>query len=268
MDQIMLNIFSSLVSGLLVAGILMLIKCVIRAQRIKRGMEAAQINAIATIFLGFIVLTAVIGGWLLGSKYLTRFIDVESTIAQTPAVTIQTNNPNKPDEHESLQGPDTTVAVFSTDNPQPSVPEVPASSPQSSATTELTTNSPQPLVVSISSPQEGATVPLSCMISGTLTGDIPEGVYLWVFVNPAGSSTWWPEGSTLTAWEGTWSTGAALGGPNSSGETFCIYVVSVNEQDNQYLKDYQAHGQQTGDYPPISLPNSAELLTRISCIRE
>jgi len=51
------------------------------------------------------------------------------------------------------------------------------------------------------------------------------------------------------------------------GIEFDIAVILVNEEDDQYYSNYLARGKETGDYPGIPLPPSANIMDVITVFR-
>lgn len=51
------------------------------------------------------------------------------------------------------------------------------------------------------------------------------------------------------------------------GDKFNIAVILVNEKDDQDYKVYLKRGLETGNYPPILLPDSAKIIDKITVIR-
>lgn len=52
------------------------------------------------------------------------------------------------------------------------------------------------------------------------------------------------------------------------GIEFDIAVILVNEEDDQYYSNYLARGKETGDYPGIPLPPSANIMDVITVFRK
>lgn len=127
----------------------------------------------------------------------------------------------------------------------------------------------QPLSVKITDPGDSDVVPLTRTITGTISGYTAPGEYLWVVVNPASSpGSYWPQDRPISPWEGSWSSLATFGNASTSGQKFYIYVITVNEKDNQYYTDYMKDNETTKAYPGIALPASAKKLARIAVIRD
>ncbi|MCK4730968.1 MAG: hypothetical protein KAT65_00790 [Methanophagales archaeon] len=139
------------------------------------------------------------------------------------------------------------------------------STPTPSPTPTLT----QTPTVKITSPKEGDEVPVSTPVSGTFSGELPEGLYMWVVINPHPSpGQWWPQGGRIDPWKGQWNVLAGLGREKEDiGKEFDIAVILVNEKDNQYYTNYLETGQRTGSYPGIPLPPSGKIMDRITVVR-
>lgn len=133
------------------------------------------------------------------------------------------------------------------------------------------TPSPTPtLRIKITSPKEGDEVPVSTIVSGTFSGELQEGQYIWVVINPHPSpGQWWPQGGRINPWKGQWNVQVWLGREKEdTGKEFDIAVILVNEKDDQYYRDYLKTGQETGSYPGIPLPASADIIDRITVMRK
>lgn len=127
----------------------------------------------------------------------------------------------------------------------------------------------QPLSVQITDPRDSDVVPMARTISGTISGYTAPGEYLWVVVNPSTSpGSYWPQDRPISPWEGAWSSLATFGNASTSGQKFYIYVITVNEKDNQSYLEYMKENEITKMYPGIALPPSAKKLARIAVIRD
>lgn len=124
--------------------------------------------------------------------------------------------------------------------------------------------------IKITRPKEGDEVPISTMVSGTFSGELPEGQYMRVVINPHPSpSQWWPQGGRINPWKGEWTVQARLGREKEDiGKEFDIAVILVNEKDDQYYREYLKTGQETGSYPGIPLPASTNIIDRITVMRK
>lgn len=133
------------------------------------------------------------------------------------------------------------------------------------------TPSPTPTFeIKITSPKEGDEVPVSIIVRGTFLGELPEGHYMWVVINPHPSlGQWWPQGGRVNPWKGQWDVQAWLGREKEDiGKEFDIAIILVNEEDDQYYWDYLGTGQETGSYPGIPLPASAKTRDMITVMRK
>ncbi len=97
---------------------------------------------------------------------------------------------------------------------------------------------------------------ISCGSDNLLAGrtaNIPEGMYLWLLVHPIGSGGYWPQRAAIIPHPKTnrWEQGASLGG----GERFEIWLVLVDEAGNQFYNEYLERGNQTKDFPEITMPS-------------
>lgn len=131
------------------------------------------------------------------------------------------------------------------------------------------TPTPVSVVIKITSPTEGERVPFSNVVSGTVSGEMQEGQFMWLVMNPSTNpGQWWPQGGRIGPWEGQWDIQAWFGKENKDiGTKYYLAVILVNEKDNQYYINYLENGQKTGNYPGISLPPSAEIMDRITVVR-
>ena len=133
------------------------------------------------------------------------------------------------------------------------------------------TQSPTPtLQIKITGPEEGDEVQVSTPVSGTFSGELTEGQYMWVVINPHPSpGQWWPQGGRIDPWKGQWNVLAWFGREKEDiGKGFDIAVILVDERDNQYYWNYLETGKETGSYPGIPLPASARIVDRITVVRK
>lgn len=131
------------------------------------------------------------------------------------------------------------------------------------------TPTPAPIVIKITEPKEGDIVPISTIVSGIVSGEMPEGRYMWLAVNPQKApGQWWPQGGQITPLQGKWDIQTKFGEAQDAGTKFEIAVILINKEDNQYYQDYLTKGQKTGSYPGIPLPASAKIMDSISVMRE
>lgn len=120
--------------------------------------------------------------------------------------------------------------------------------------------------IGIISPKEMDEVPISTMVAGTFSGELPEEQYMWVVINPHPSpGQWWPQGRIDPREE--WEILVWLGREENIGDKFDIAVILVNKEDNDYYLDYLKTGEETG-YPGIPLPDSTVFMGRITVIRK
>jgi hypothetical protein len=69
-----------------------------------------------------------------------------------------------------------------------------------------------PITITITSPKDGDNVPYSTAVSGTLSGKLPEGRYIWVVTNPYLSpDNWWPQVGQVEPVAGLWSIQVYIG---------------------------------------------------------
>ncbi|MHC4528501.1 MAG: hypothetical protein ACYS29_11535 [Planctomycetota bacterium] len=141
------------------------------------------------------------------------------------------------------------------------VPPVPPPPPEPAA---------PPPTITITSPKMGEEVPVSTTVTGTFSGELSEGQYISVVINPHPSpAQWWPQGGRIEPWKGRWNVPAWLGREKEDvGAQFDIAVILVNEKDDQYYTNYLKTGQETGNYPGVPLPASAQVVDRITLTRK
>lgn len=118
--------------------------------------------------------------------------------------------------------------------------------------------------IKITNPKEREKVPVYINVSGTISGELPEGQYMWVFVNPQETPyLWWPQGVRIEPRKGLWNMPVWVGNTTSDTD-IVIAVVLVDKKDDQYLWDYGRAGDQTKNYPGIPLPASSKVFDRIT----
>jgi hypothetical protein len=135
----------------------------------------------------------------------------------------------------------------------------------------LTVSEPSvPIVITITSHENGDMVPISTTVRGTISGDLPEGQYMWVVINPHPSpGQWWPQVGRIEPLKDQWYVEVWLGRETEDiGNEFDIAVILVNEEDDQAYRDYLTIGEATGDYPGIPLPPSADVMAIVTVIRK
>jgi hypothetical protein len=91
--------------------------------------------------------------------------------------------------------------------------------------------------VKITNPHNGDTVPRYIKVEGT-SQDITAGQTLWIFVNPPGTKSYYPQGSIEMTENGFWYTNAVVGGDSYSGSEFKIFAVIADEKANKVIMDY------------------------------
>jgi hypothetical protein len=111
--------------------------------------------------------------------------------------------------------------------------------------------------LSIISPKNGAECGSVAKIEGK-SEKFP-GKYLWAFAHVKFlKNKWWPQvGAIDVGKDGRWQGMVYLGGPQDTGFDFEIVVMWVEANVHQMLKDYLNKGDQTGKYPPMSLPKGS-----------
>lgn len=145
-------------------------------------------------------------------------------------------------------------------------PSSPPSSPQTTPEKPLQT----PLKIDITSLGTGDRVAVSTTVSGTFSGQLPKGQYMWVVINPHPSpGQWWPQGGRISPENGMlWDVDVWLGREKEDvGKKFDIAVILVNSADDKAYLQYLENGQETEKYPGIPLPDSARIIDRITVTR-
>jgi hypothetical protein len=124
--------------------------------------------------------------------------------------------------------------------------------------------------IAITTPTNNEEVPVSCTVTGTISGELPEERYMWVVINPHTSpGQWWPQGGRIEPWSGHWNAPVVLGREEEDkGVKFDIAVILLNEEDNNAYETYLERGAATGDYPGKPLPRSAIVVHRITVMRK
>jgi Methyltransferase domain len=109
--------------------------------------------------------------------------------------------------------------------------------------------------VSIVSPRRGEPVGATGEVAGS--ADIAEGAYLWVLVHRKGLSGWWPQsGGSVLVEQGHWQVSVNYGGGPDVGHDFEIAALIVGPATHQLWTDWVSRVQQTGEFPPVPLPQA------------
>lgn len=126
-----------------------------------------------------------------------------------------------------------------------------------------------PPVIKITSPTEEDRVPVSIIINGIISGDLPQGQFIWVVINPHPNlGIWRPQVGRIEPSKGQWNIQAQLGGEKEDmGKKFDIAVILVDEKDNQYYWDYLMEKKTDKSYPEIPFPPSGKIMDRITVVR-
>ncbi|HLP62788.1 MAG TPA: hypothetical protein VK186_28375 [Candidatus Deferrimicrobium sp.] len=111
--------------------------------------------------------------------------------------------------------------------------------------------------ISITAPKDGAECGAVVKLAGK-SKNFP-GKFLWAFTHVKYlKDKWWPQVGAIDIDEGgSWQGMAYLGSPQDIGFDFEIVVMWVDENVHQMLKEYLNKGDQTGNYPPMSLPDGS-----------
>src|SRR5574341_1386130 len=105
-----------------------------------------------------------------------------------------------------------------------------------------------PPAIKITSPKEGDRVQRSIIVNGIISGELPQGQYMWVVINPYPYlGIWRPQEGRIEPWKGQWNIKAKVGSEKEDiGKKFDIAVILVDEKDNQYYWNY-LEGQKNGE---------------------
>jgi hypothetical protein len=124
--------------------------------------------------------------------------------------------------------------------------------------------------VKLITPKNDEEVPLATTVSGTISGELPDGRYMWVVINPHPSpGEWWPQGGRIEPWTGRWNAPVRLGREEEDkGAQFDIAVILLDEDDDTQYNKYLETAAATGDYPGKPLPRSAVIVQRITVKRK
>lgn len=112
------------------------------------------------------------------------------------------------------------------------------------------------LDVKITDPSDGNTVPNAITVSGTITGDLGQDQFLWLFVGKQADDLWWPQGgSRMVPIKGKWAKSALIGGGPSldNGKQFEIAVILVNKDVDIRLNDWVNRGNLGEGFNPFHL---------------
>ena len=116
------------------------------------------------------------------------------------------------------------------------------------------------LEAKIQNPHKDEEVQRRIEVSGTISRPLEKGRHMWILVMPIDvSDQWYPQGGgETTVMDGKWRGPAWIGNPEDSGREFYIIIISVNDEDNVYLRTGPTN---------IALPDSAEQLDIITVKR-
>lgn len=124
--------------------------------------------------------------------------------------------------------------------------------------------------VTLITPKNAEEVLIATTVTGTVSGELPEGRYMWVVINPHPSpGEWWPQGGRIEPWAGRWNAPVRLGREEEDkGAQFEIAVILVDEDDDTQYNKYLETAAATDDYPGKPLPRSAVIVQRITVTRK
>ena len=122
--------------------------------------------------------------------------------------------------------------------------------------------------LNIITPKEGDKVFSYSLVRGTISGELPDGQFIWVVSNiESVPGLWWPQEGPIKPLSGLWDADVWLGSAVDTGKKFSIAVILVNETDNQVFMKYREEGNETGNFPAIKLPDSATIMDSIIVTR-
>ncbi|MDP6511862.1 MAG: PKD domain-containing protein [SAR202 cluster bacterium] len=140
------------------------------------------------------------------------------------------------------------VVTQSSTNPEPLPIPTDTLTPNSTTFTV-----PEPCIVSIVEPNDGAEVPIATSVLGTATEACEEGSSIWIVVEIGG--LWWPQQAALSPFpqSGTdmrsWFVTAQFGGDNDRGRVFGIQAITTTADIDQEFADWFNQGIDTGMWP-------------------
>lgn len=111
---------------------------------------------------------------------------------------------------------------------------------------------PDDLRIDISSPSDNSYISsTSVEVKGTIKGNMPEGKYLWLLLNPhSAGNLWWPSGSNggqIDPWNESWNvTNVDLGNIRNHNKKCDIAVFLVDENTKSRLKNWSKSDQMNG----------------------
>ncbi|HKH47673.1 MAG TPA: hypothetical protein VKM72_23700 [Thermoanaerobaculia bacterium] len=116
-----------------------------------------------------------------------------------------------------------------------------------------------PCVVQVIKPNPGQEAGSHVDVEGT--AELPPDHHVWVFARHEsfrGSDEWWPQNEGRVSPEnGKWNVRAVLGGPQDVGDDFDVAVAVFTPGQHRQLRDFLRKGRETGNYPPIEMPDAA-----------
>ena len=128
-----------------------------------------------------------------------------------------------------------------------------------------------PPEVKIDTPANGGTVKSDSEIAGVITGQIPDGWYMWVLLNPRPSpGQYWPQGAAIVPFGGKWQTQIHVGRAEDKGMKFDLWVYLVDSSLNERYTQWVAEGTRSKAFPPLPSPPSDKghvLQKRLSHLR-
>ena len=114
----------------------------------------------------------------------------------------------------------------------------------------LPVQGPEPESGGITTPQNGALVPLEITVEGYVNSELPESQHLYIVVEYGGR--WWPQyseadvGYSSTNRRYEFSTPARIGTEEDIGKTFAIRAILVDSTVHQYFQNWFQSGETEG----------------------
>lgn len=149
-------------------------------------------------------------------------------------------------------------------------PSDPNPTPTSTSPPTPTPTSTPSLTININDPLNDDKVPLSIVVQGIISGELPKDRYMWIVVHPQDNIGWYPQVGRVVPFDGKWNAPAWIGkeGNVDIGKVYDIVVVLVSKDSDQYYLNYINEGSKTGNYPGIALPTDAIVYHKIKVTRK
>jgi hypothetical protein len=134
--------------------------------------------------------------------------------------------------------------------------------------------------LTITSPPNGNVSPYYTDISGTISGILPDGKYVWIVIGPHDSyGDWYPQGKDhlSPSNQKDWSMQVRIGGEDKAdiGKSYDIRAILVDQDTDRRFSEWASKGAEmmaNGEtreraYPPQKLPDKAITLDQITVTR-